>query len=319
MNGNEGTVFNIQRFTVHDGPGIRTEIFLKGCTLKCKWCSNPESICLKKEVGIYKAKCINTKICGGCEKVCPTNSLIKNEEGFIIGINRKTCIGCQECAAKCPSGCLKKWGNVMTVKEVMTEIMKDYDIMKSSGGGVTFNGGEVLVQKEFLRQLLIECKANNLHTCIETALNVPLESIKSVQDYVDLFIFDLKEIVSDKHKAFTGYGNTRILENAKYISSLNLPFVVRLPYVPNHNGTKENAVGIGNFINNEMIRKPAQLQVLRFRELGEEKYVSLDLKYPMKGVDNRESFEREIHDVVGVLQGMGIKAVAGTTQKYSCQ
>ncbi len=308
-----GTVFNIQRFTVHDGPGIRTEVFLKGCTLACKWCSNPESLKSYKEIGVYKTKCIGKDHCGLCEKACKNGAILREEHGFTVGIDREKCKRCYACADACPAGALKLWGKDMTVEEVMTEILADRDLIFRSGGGVTISGGESLLQVDFTTEILKKCREEKIHTCVETALNVPKESVLQAIPYTDMFIFDLKEMNSEKHKSFCGAGNERILENAKIIAESGIPYVIRLPYVPGHTGTAENLSAMRDFILNELKEKPAQIQLLQFRTLGEEKYVSLGLPYLMKGPE-KEELEKEIHNAVDFLASAGLPAVAGSTK-----
>lgn len=310
----KGIVFNIQRYTIHDGPGIRTEVFLKGCSLHCKWCSNPESINSRPEVGVYKTKCIGKEHCGYCDKVCPSGAIVREEHGFTIGIDREKCIGCFRCTDICPANALKKWGKEMTADEVMEEILADRETMFRSGGGATFSGGESLLQIDFLVELLKKCREKNIHTCVETALNVPKENIEKAVPYTDMFIFDIKEMNTEKHKTFAKYGNERVLENAVYISETGIPYVIRIPYVPLHTGTKENVEAMTRFINEKFKNKPLQIQFLRFRELGEEKYESLGIKYPMKdnGFEKFE-LEKDIHEMVDLMKNAGLPAVAGTT------
>ena len=310
----KGIVFNIQRYTIHDGPEIRTEVFLKGCTMHCKWCSNPEGISEHREVGVYKTKCIGKEHCGYCDKVCPAGAIIREEHGFTVGIDRKKCLRCFKCANACPANALKVWGREMTVDEVMGEILADRDTMSHSGGGATFSGGEALLQIDFLVELLKKCREKNVHTCVESALNVPKEHLEKAIPYTDMFIFDIKEMDSEKHSQFTGHGNERVLENAKRITETGIPYVVRIPFVPEHNGTRENIEAMTKFMVNEFKAKPVQIQFLRFRELGEEKYESLGYDYPMK--DNGfEKFELEknIHEMVDIMKAAGLPAVAGTT------
>ena len=310
----KGCVFNIQRFTIHDGPGIRTEVFLKGCTLHCKWCSNPEGLSPKREIGIYKTKCIGKEHCGLCSGVCPTGSIIREEHGFTVGIDREKCRRCFACANTCTANAIKIWGREMSVSEVMEEITADRELMNHSGGGATFSGGESLLQIDFLAELLKACKERGIHTCMESALNVPLENVKKAEPYTDMFIFDIKEMDTEKHRQFTGSGNERILENAKYIAQTGIPYIVRLPFVPMHTGTKKNVEDIRDFMLENFKTKPLQIQILRFRELGEEKYESLGVPYPMKdsGFENFE-LEKTIHEMADVFVSAGLPAVAGST------
>lgn len=309
-----GIVFNIQRFTVHDGPGIRTEVFLKGCTMRCKWCSNPESQSPQREPGVYITKCIGLEHCGLCSKACPTNSILREPHGFVASIQRDTCIHCLKCAQACPANALKSWGVELSVDEVMDEILADRALMERSGGGVTFSGGEALYQFDFLMELLKRCKAKELHNCVETALHIPTEHLSATVPYTDLYIFDIKDISSERHKKFTGVGNELILKNAKVLSQTHCPTILRIPIIPGHNDTEENILGIRDFILEEMETVPIQIQLLRFRRLGEEKYTSLGMPYLMTEDVDRITFERHVHHLVSLMTQAGLPAVAGTTK-----
>ncbi len=310
-----GIVFHIQRFTVHDGPGIRTEVFLKGCPLHCKWCSNPESQSFLREPGVYINKCIGLEHCGACTQACPTGSILRDENGLTRAIQRESCIHCLRCAEACPSNALKSWGVEMTADEVMEEILADRFLIERSGGGVTFSGGEALAQAEFLLELLRRCRAKQLHTCVETALCVPLEHLAQTVPYTDLYLFDLKDCDPIRHRAHTGADNALIFQNAAFLSRTGRPAVLRIPIIPGHNDTEENIAGIRDFILREMDQKPVQIQFLRFRKLGEEKYASLGRPYPMTGEVDRAEFERHILSLVRIMTDAGLPAVAGTTKK----
>lgn len=310
-----GIVFNIQRFTVHDGPGIRTEVFLKGCTMRCKWCSNPESQSAFREPGVYITKCIGLEHCGRCSEICRTNSIIREEHGFVTAINRASCLHCLKCADACPANAIKSWGAEMTVDEVMEEVLADRELMDHSGGGVTFSGGESLYQIEFLEKLLETCKANKIHTCVESALHVPLENVIRTVPFTDLYIFDLKDVSSSRHKEFTGVGNERVFENAVFLSKTGKPVIIRIPIIPNHNDRIENIKGIRDFILNEMEHKPVQIQFLRFRQLGEEKYASLGRPYQMTENPKRTEFEKHIRDLAQIMTDAGLPGVVGTNKK----
>lgn len=313
----KGIVFNIQRFTVHDGPGIRTEVFLKGCPLRCKWCSNPESQNLLCEPGVYITKCIGQQHCGLCTQACPTGSILRDENGFTMAVRRESCINCLRCVKACPSNALKGWGSEMTADEVMEEILADRALMARSGGGVTFSGGEALLQLDFLLELLRRCRAQELHTCVETALYAPQEHLAQTVPYTDLYLFDLKDCSPGRHHAHTGVDNGLIFRNAAFLSRTGKPMILRIPIIPGHNDTEDNIAGIRDFILHEMDQKPLQIQFLRFRKLGEEKYASLGRPYLMDGEVDREEFERRILALVRLMTDAGLPAVAGSTQKVA--
>ncbi len=311
----KGTVFNVQRYTVHDGPGIRTELFLKGCPLRCAWCGNPESYQSKKQIALNKSKCIGVDICGDCINICPKKS--ENpfilSDGKIIGIDKNICDDCLKCYDECPSDALKIWGEDMTPLEAMEIIRKDKKFYKNNNGGVTISGGESLMQPEFVKEVFRLCKEENIHTCVETALHVSEAAIDMVMPYTDMIITDIKHLDSDIHKKYVGVGNEKVLENIKKLVKLDKPVILRIPVIPNFNDNIDDIIDIGNFILNELDNKIAQLQLLRFRPLGQEKYEGLGMEYKMEVVKEREKFEEEIKGYVVELEKMGIKAVAGAS------
>ncbi len=311
------TVFNIQRFTVHDGPGIRTEFFLKGCTLRCKWCGNPESFIKKPQIGVFSNQCIGTDICSDCITACPEG----NEEMFsitdnkIVGIDRDKCTNCTKCYDVCPSDALKLWGREMTVDEVMEVIRKDKSFYAENNGGVTISGGEALLHPEFVSEVFKACQAEGIHTCVETALHVNAKALDLVLPYTDMLITDIKHSDSEIHKAHVGVGNEKLLENMKIVADRNIPMVVRIPVIPGFNDDAEVISQIGDFIVDNLGDNVVQMQLLRYRPLGQEKYEALNMPYIMEVTKERSDFEQEIRDYAAMLCKKGIKAYAGATQK----
>ena len=309
-------VTNVQRFTIHDGPGIRTELFLKGCPLRCEWCSNPETYERFPQVGVFTTKCIG---CGYCLKVRAErgkNALIIGGN-HIVGINRQLCDNCLKCEEECMSGALTIWGKKMTVDDAMDVIRRDREFYERSGGGVTLSGGEALLQWQFCRDLLKRCKEEDIHTCVESALHVNPKAIDEVAPYIDLFITDIKQMDSTTHKKFTGVGNELILSNIKKLVEMDMPLIIRMPIIPGFNDNETYIDATANFILNELHNKPVQIQMLKYRPLGEEKAGTLGLPLQMKGmtVEDGEGFELQIRSYVKQMNDRGIPAIPGTKKK----
>lgn len=309
-----GVIFNVQPFTVHDGPGIRTELFMKGCSLNCEWCSNPEGLNSYLEVAVYPDKCIGFDKCGYCEKACRNGVAYMTYENKLVSIDRTKCRHCMACVNECPSGGIKPWGKVYTVDEAFRLVKKDKAYYDKSGGGVTVSGGESLLQADFVAELFKLCRAEGISTCVETALNVPREAVDKVLPYADYWITDIKHMDSAVHKARTGSGNERILDNIRYIIDKNAKLVIRIPIIEGFNASDKNIIKTGEFILNELGGKILQLQLLPYRKLGIEKYNSLNLSYPMGdfSAPEREVWEEKLLHFRDILRDMGLPAEAGS-------
>jgi len=313
----EGVIFNIQRFSVHDGPGIRTVVFIKGCSLRCIWCSNPESLTSHQQLGVYPQRCIGVDKCGMCLKVASDPSVFTVSDNRVSALTASHHEDYLACADVCPTDALKAWGEKTTVGAVMKEVLADRDFYRESGGGMTLSGGEALIQKVFAAELLKAARAEGLNTCVETALNYNAEVLDAALPYIDLALCDLKHMDNAAHKRFTGVPNERILVNLRRVVESGTPVVIRIPVVPEHNGTEENLRETARFVAEDLGGRVRQIQLLPFRKLGEDKYASLGMTYPMADFQTpeREVWEASIRHFVNIMQAYGVPAVAGSGSK----
>ena len=311
-------VVSTQRFTVHDGPGIRTELFLKGCPLRCQWCSNPETYERFPQVGVHPEKCIG---CGYCLKACAAHgkNALQIGTNTIVGINRDLCDNCLLCEDECMSGALTIWGKKMSVDDAMDVIRRDRDFYDRSGGGVTLSGGEALLQWQFCRDVLRCCREEGIHTCLESALYVNPRAIDEVAPYVDLFITDIKQMDSAIHKQYTGVGNELILKNIQKLVDMGMPLIIRMPIIPGFNDNTTYIDQASDFILNALHSKPEQIQLLKYRPLGEGKAGTLGLPLQMKAmkIADMEGFENQIRDFAKRMTDKSIPAIAGSREKKS--
>lgn len=296
----EGTVFDIQRFSIHDGPGVRTIVFLKGCPLSCLWCSNPESQKLKPVLMYQSMNCIH---CGKCISACKLGAINPNNKNFI---DRDICTACGECVNVCPTSALTLKGKKMTVEQVIKELKKDAIVYRRSGGGITLSGGEPLVQSEFARELLKACKAQGWHTAIETTAYANTETIEEVFPYIDLALMDIKSIDSEMHKKYTGVPNEKILENAKLVSKIT-KMVVRVPLVPDFNSSEKDILELCEYV--KTLNDINTVHLLPYHTYGENKYDLLGRDYLMK--KTRAFALGEVERLQKIIEGQGIKCVIG--------
>lgn len=268
----KANITNIARCSLHDGPGVRTVVYLKGCGLRCKWCHNPETLSFSNQIIYNSNKCIK---CGKCIEVCPEHHTIRENE---MMFNREGCELCGKCVDICPASALSFTSKEMTCEEVFSEIIKDGHYYKSSGGGVTFSGGECLLNPEFIEELSKMCKENGIHTAVESAFYVPFENAEKVFPYIDLFFADLKIPDSVKHKEYTGKDNTLIIENIRRLSNMNTEIIIRIPLIPGVNDSDEDITAFSEILKT-FGKSVKYVEVLKYNNLASSKYDILDMEY----------------------------------------
>lgn len=268
----QGTLFDIQRFSVHDGPGIRTTVFFKGCNLRCFWCHNPESISLNQEIQLLETKCIG---CGRCFAACP-HGCHKTAEGRRL-YDRADCAACGACAAACPAEALSAVGRDYAAAEVLEIVERDKPFYVNSGGGMTCSGGEPMLQTGFLEELLRGAKALGIHTAVDTAGNVPFRLFEHVLPHTDLFLYDIKCADAAAHAAATGADNRLILDNVRRLSEAGAALWVRIPVIPGVNGTLDNMARTAGILRG--LDGVQLVELLTFHRLGGGKYESLGKTY----------------------------------------
>ena len=266
------TLFDIERNSYVDGPGIRTTVFFKGCNLRCAWCHNPESQSPKPQMMFYKNKCTG---CGKCKEKCPNHL--------------ESCELCGKCTLYCPHDAREICGKEYTVDEVMREILKDKAFYDHSGGGVTFSGGECMLQIDFLEEILKVCKENGIHTAVDTAGHVPYEYFERILPYTNLFLYDVKCYDSEKHKKYTGVRNELILENLKKLLATGKSVWVRIPIIPTVNDTVEEIQRIKAYISS--CGKPEKIELLPYHAMGEHKYAAINRESHMFPIPSKETME----------------------------
>lgn len=289
-----GTVFDIERFSVHDGRGIRTVVFLKGCPLRCGWCANPESSIVRPQIGFFPEKCA---FCKSCSKVCPSGEL------FVTAgkVDWQNCIGCLECVDACLYEARIAYGRTMTAGEVVKRILRDKVFYENSGGGVTLSGGEVCMQPDFAAAILYLCQQEGIHTAIETSGFANWKNVEKIICHVDQLLFDFKCMDPEKHRKYTGVENTGILENACRASELVPEMVVRWPVIPGVNDSEENARQLAAFVLSNMPRVK-RVDLLPYHSAGKSKCEHIGKEY---GYDIPYELSK---DAVDQLQEILLKA-----------
>lgn len=298
---NKGIIFNIQKLSIHDGPGIRTVVFFKGCPLRCLWCANPESQHKEVEIACFTNRCVE---CGYCENVCPQHAITRT--GKVSVIDRSKCLVCQTCVKECCTNSKQVVGKPYTVDEIMVEILKDKPFYDESGGGVTFSGGEPLMQADFLLEVLKACKEAGLHTAIETTGVGDLSKLLEAAKYLDLVFFDVKHMDSATHQKLTGVPNEMIHEHLRELAKVHSNIVARIPTIPGMNDSEENIAATAAFVSSLGI---GRLEFLPYHNFGEYKYGQMGMEYQLHEIE-APSAEFMAH-----LRDVALEAAKGTSME----
>jgi pyruvate formate lyase activating enzyme len=297
-----GLVFNIQKYCVHDGPGIRTTVFLKGCPLCCVWCHNPEGVSPKREIVVVESRCI---VCGECRRACPFAAAIAADA--VLPTRSGPCTLCGECVEACPTGARQVVGREMTVAEVMREVQQDRIFYEDSSGGVTFSGGEPLLQPDFLLSLLGACRARGLHTAVDTCGFGCTDHLLAVARLTNLFLFDLKFMDDAKHRQYCGVPNAPILENLRRLDQIHDNIWLRVPVIPGVNDAGENLEAIARFA--VSIHGVRQVNLLPYHKTGLQKFRRLGQSYRLEEVPQPAAEQME--KAVNTFRTFGLAAKAG--------
>jgi pyruvate formate lyase activating enzyme len=301
--GRRGLIFNIQKFSIQDGPGIRTTLFMKGCPLKCPWCSNPEGMTDEPEIMIGERKCIG---CKKCAEACKTGAISFVND--IRTIDWNLCNQCLECGMVCPSHAIEISGEYMTVDEAFKIAAQDRDFYNSSGGGVTISGGEALLQWEFVRDIFKKCKEAGFHTALDTTAYCAWESLEEVLDYTDLILFDVKHLDNERHEEKTGVSNELILDNLEKASKLTKIWL-RIPLIPGFNDSESNMQKTAELA---LRIKAEKISLLPFHEWGKDKYSSLGKQYGYDGADGiLEPDSEVVKKCREILESHGLEVAVG--------
>ena len=288
---------DIKRFAVHDGPGIRTTLFLKGCSLDCLWCHNPESIFPRPELAIHFPKC---QLCGDCAAACPNHVIAEGRHE----VRREACTACGRCVDACLFRALELFGRTMTTAEAAARLLEDR-LFYHETGGVTLSGGEPLLQADFCAELLGLLKAEGIHCAIDTCGHVPWEAFEKVLPLTDLFLYDFKVASADKHKAFTGCGNARILENLRRLDAAGKPIEIRMIQVPGYNMDEQDLRAAGEFLG--ALRHVTAVRLLAYHALAGSKYLAVGHPVTLPHVDSPSA--ADLDRSAALLAPYGLKVI----------
>lgn len=301
----KGRILNIQKFSIHDGPGIRTTLFVKGCPLECRWCHNPESIGYERDIMVDFEKCSS---CGSCTSLCDNDALkmVEVAEGNILVANKSLCIGCGKCETYCINEAISIVGRDMEVDDVIEELLKDRLFYEESGGGVTISGGEPLVQADFITKILKRLKEEGIHTAVDTCGQVPFKNFEKVMEYTDLFLYDIKIGDESKHLEYTGASNKRIIENLKRLSESGAAIKARMIMIDGVNTEDEDIEKIIDILEETDV---SEINILPYHNISNHKYRKLGKSYKKDGmaVPSRERLE----EIKGMLEEKGYEVAIG--------
>ncbi len=299
----ENLIFDIKRFAINDGPGIRVTVFFKGCPLSCKWCHNPESISPQPQKMYDKNKCIG---CEACVKACDLNACVLTKDGIVTDL--AVCKACDKCEDACPTKATEISGKIITEDNLMTIIKKETLLMDMSDGGVTFSGGEPLMHYDFLMSILNRCKSEGIHTCIDTTGFIKTEKLLKIAEKSDCFLYDLKMMNSTKHKYYTGVDNKLILSNLRELAKTDAEIFIRIPLIKSVNDDIENITESAKFIS-ELRNKSIRVNILPYHNIAGKKYEKLGGQYDEGKMSEPEDVI--INEFIDVFKSYGIKAVVG--------
>lgn len=292
-----GMVFDIKKYALHDGPGIRTTVFFKGCPLNCAWCHNPEGLGSTPEVVYGVDRCLG---CGACVEACDSGALSLTPAGVIC--DAKRCLACGRCAEVCPAQARELAGRRLGVSQVVAAVLKDQLFYDESGGGVTFSGGEPLHQPDFLLALLEACGSHEIHRCVDTSGQAPWDTISRIAPNTDLFLYDLKHMDGEAHRRATGVDNTRILDNLKRLDRLGAAITVRMPLIPGFNDDVSAVGRTGGFI--AALTGVDALHLLPYHSFQEGKYTKIGREYPGRTIAREPA--RPVTEVADQLRDYGL-------------
>jgi pyruvate formate lyase activating enzyme len=299
----KGFIYDLQRFAIHDGPGIRTLVYMKGCPLKCLWCSSPQTQNSKPEIMQNE---INCKKCGTCIDVCPDHVITITDEDE-IRFDRERCTNCGQCVESCPNQALKIIGYHVTTEELYQEVNKDSPFYRRSNGGVTVGGGEPTMQIDFVTAFLKRCKQTYINTAIETCGYVKWDNMENLLKYVDLVYIDIKHMDPEVHKNLTGFSNELILENVKKISKIK-PIIIRIPVIPDYNDSEENITATARFAF-DLGDNLKRLELLPYHKFGTQTYVRIGMEYKLTDVEPPS--EDHMLRLKEIVESCGVKAQIG--------